>query len=259
VERNTERLLEILERTGQRATFFCLGWIAERYPQLVRKVSESHEIACHTYTHQLAYTQSAEDFRTDTLRAKELLEQVTGKAVNGFRAAGFSVNRTTPWFFEELVACGFTTDSSVFPVRRGHGGFPGFPSGLPCKIRTTSGTITELPMSTGRYAGIEFVYSGGGYFRLMPYTIIRQMIRRSKYTLTYFHPRDIDPEQPVLDSLSAIRRFKSYYGLGRCASKLEALLSDFRFTDVSGGLSTLNLSTIPEVEINGAGQPVLTT
>ncbi|MFM2207451.1 MAG: hypothetical protein RL213_1426 [Bacteroidota bacterium] len=114
-------------------------------------------------------------------------------------------------------------------------------------------------MSTGRFAGVELVYSGGGYFRLLPYTLVRHMISRSNYTLTYFHPRDIDPEQPVLNALSPLRRFKSYYGLGRCASKLEALLADFRFTDVSGGLASLDISIVQELEMTGSGEPVLTT
>lgn len=253
VERNTDRLLELLQQHGQRATFFCLGWMAERYPALIRRIAEHHPIACHTYAHQLAYEQTPAMFRQDALRAKGLLEDVTGLSVTVFRAAGFSVGPRTPWFFEELIACGFTTDSSVFPMERGHGGYPGFPCGVPCRMLTRSGTLLEFPMSSVRLLGRSFAYSGGGYFRLMPYGLIRRWMEQEQYTLAYFHPRDIDPGQPVLDSLPLSRRFKSYYGLNGCYSKLDRLLHEFRFLDMQQALEVIKESDLPVVEIRADG------
>jgi len=249
VERNTDRLLQLLQLHGQHATFFCLGWMAERFPALVRKVAGHHEIACHTYAHQLAYHQTPTEFRQDAHRAKSILEDLTGKSVDIFRAAGFSVSMDTPWFFEELIACGFTADSSVFPAVRGHGGFAGFPYAVPCRIRTSSGVLTEFPMSTSDFLGRPFAYSGGGYFRLMPYRWTRRLLSDAEYTLTYFHPRDIDADQPVLETLPWLRRFKSYYGLSGCYSKLDRLLGDFRFSDMGSAGSRLSAMALPEVEI----------
>jgi polysaccharide deacetylase family protein (PEP-CTERM system associated) len=249
VEQNTERLLELLDRHRQRATFFCLGWIAERHPELVRKISRYHDIACHTYAHQLAYLQSPAAFREDTLKAKHVLEDIIGRKVTAFRAAGFSFTRTIPWAFEELIRCGFTADSSVFTGRRGHGGYPGFPENAPCVIQTPSGPITEFPLSTGDWAGWRIAYSGGGYFRSFPYGLIRSMIERTDYTMTYFHPRDIDADQPVLRSLPLMRRFKSYFGLSGCARKMEQLLSEFSFLDVETAHGRLDIKSLPEVQV----------
>lgn len=253
VERNTERLLALLAQHGQRATFFCLGWVAERFPALVRRVADQHTIACHTYAHQLAYQQTSEDFRQDTLRAKGVLEDITGRPVDVFRSAGFSAGPQTPWFFEELIACGFTADSSVFPMRRGHGGYPGFPFDKPCRIVSASGSLLEFPMSSKRLLGIPVAYSGGGYFRLMPYGLIRKWMSSASYTMTYFHPRDIDSEQPLLDSLPFTRRFKSYYGLKGCYAKLDLLLRDFRFSDLDNVRSSIAGSDLPVVEIKADG------
>lgn len=253
VERNTDRLLDLLQRHGQRATFFCLGWVAEKFPALIRRVADHHTIACHTYAHQLAYEQTPMMFRQDALRAKGLLEDITGRPVDLFRAAGFSVGPATPWFFEELIACGFRADSSIFPMRRGHGGYPGFPFDVPCRIASASGSVLEFPMSSKRFSGYSFAYSGGGYFRLMPYGLIRNWMSNADYCMTYFHPRDIDAGQPVLDSLPLSRRFKSYYGLQGCYSKLDRLLHDFRFDDLSTALSKVAGSDLPVVEIKADG------
>jgi polysaccharide deacetylase family protein (PEP-CTERM system associated) len=253
VERNTDRLLALLAQHGQRATFFCLGWVADRFPELIRRVADQHTIACHTYSHQLAYQQTPDDFRQDALRAKGLLEDITGRPVDIFRAAGFSAVPQIPWFFEELIACGFTADSSVFPMRRGHGGYPGFPFDEPCRVATASGSVLEFPMSSARLFGFPLAYSGGGYFRLMPYRLVNKWMSGATYTMTYFHPRDIDMEQPLLDSLSVSRKFKSYYGLKGCYAKLEQLLRDFRFSEMDTVRSLLSGNNLPIVEINADG------
>lgn len=248
VEQNVHRMLELLEQNDRRATWFCLAWVAERFPALIRRVAEKHEIACHTYAHQLAYQQTPEEFRADAIRAKMILEDITGKEVAAFRAAGFSVTPGTPWFFEEVAACGFTIDSSVFPARRGHGGYPGFGASTPCRIRTTYGELKEFPMSVARLAGLDFAYSGGGYFRLSPYFLTSHLLRNSGYTLTYFHPRDIDAGQQVLSGLPMWRRFKSYYGLQSAERKLNRLLQEFQFDTLGSAVDAIDWEQTPLIE-----------
>ncbi len=169
LEKNALRLLDLLEEKKIKATWFCLGWIARKHPLLVKKIAASHHIACHSDLHQLVYKQSPAEFRSDTLSARKSLEDLIGKEVNVYRASGFSVTAQTPWFFESLLECGFQIDSSVFPAARSHGGFPGFGAAAPCRISCQSGVLKEFPMNTTSFLGKDLVFSGGGYFRALPY------------------------------------------------------------------------------------------
>ena len=233
VERNTNYILEQLSVHNQRATFFCLGWIAQKHPGLIKKISEEgHDIACHSMYHQLIYEQTRELFRKDLEESIKVLQNLTGKKVNTYRAPGFSLTEKTKWVFEVVAECGIENDCSVFPAKRNHGGYEDYKGSGPSLINVNGVYIKEFPMSTLRLAGLNIVFSGGGYFRLLPYTIIRGMIRRSTYIMTYFHPRDFDPGQPVLKSLPLRRKWMSYTGLSSSGKKFETLLRDFRFLTV---------------------------
>lgn len=249
LEANTERLLKILASKNQKATWFCLGWIADHYPELIRRIAENHEIAAHSDQHQLVYTQNRQSFRIDTIAVKHKLEDIIGKEVSIYRAAGFSITPSCSWAFEELLDCGFRTDCSVFPFARNHGGFPGFPSTGPCRLMINGKYLQEFPMSSGKIFGKHIVYSGGGYFRLFPYRWIRSMMKEQSYVMTYFHPRDFDPEQPVLKSLSFKRKWMSYTGLKTAQHKLERLLDDFSFTDIGTAVQETNWEERPVLQL----------
>ena len=242
------RILDLLEETGAKATFFCLGWVAREYPELIRDIDRAgHEIGSHSDVHTLIFEQSPQQFRDELRRSKDSLEQVVGKPVRTFRAPGFSLTPRCAWAFEMLVEEGFAVDCSVFPARRAHGGFPNFGSARPLRIGTASGELREFPMNTAEVAGRRLVFSGGGYFRLLPLRLLQQLWRRSDYTMTYFHPRDFEPDQPYLPGLGPIRRFKSYYGLGRAESKLRAILREFPFENVAAADAHVDWAKVPLV------------
>jgi polysaccharide deacetylase family protein (PEP-CTERM system associated) len=232
IERNLCRLLDLLDEYGVKCTLFMLGWLAERHPQLVRRAhAGGHEVASHGYAHRLAGQMTAEEFRADAVRSRELLEAIIGGPVAGYRAAGFSVTEETPWFFDALVEAGYRYDSSVFPGRHGHGGLRS--AGLaPWVVHTEAGLIHEFPVSLVKICGRRLCLFGGGYFRLAPYVLIRRGARGVKAegrpVIFYLHPREIDPEQPRLP-LGLRRSFKTYVNLHTTEPKLRRLISDFHF------------------------------
>jgi polysaccharide deacetylase family protein (PEP-CTERM system associated) len=245
------RILGLLDETGVKATFFCLGWVAREYPELIRDIdSAGHEIGSHSDVHTLIFEQSRQQFRDELRRSKDSLEEVTGKPVRTFRAPGFSLTPPCSWAFEILVEEGFAVDCSVFPARRAHGGFPNFGSARPLRIGTPSGELREFPMNTADVAGRSLVFSGGGYFRLLPLRLLLQLWRRSDYTMTYFHPRDFEPDQPYLPGLGPIRRFKSYYGLGQAESKLRAILREFPFENIATAEEKVSWAETPLVRVD---------
>ncbi|NLL14086.1 MAG: DUF3473 domain-containing protein [Fibrobacter sp.] len=240
IHRNTERILHLLKESNQKATFFCLGWIAEKYPQIIADISsQGYEIGSHTSYHQLAYRLTPNQFRDDLRRSIDVLESITGKKVRSFRVPGFSITRKNLWAFEIIAQCGIQFDSSVFPATRAHGGFKEFDGNRPCIINTSFGDIKEFPINTIRFLGKRVVFSGGGYFRLFPYYLIHWFISRSEYVMSYFHPRDFDPDQPLLQGLPVSRRFKSYTGLKSALTKLKKILDNFHFTDIDGAVSLI--------------------
>lgn len=229
VERNFLRLLEVLDARGVRATCFFLGWIAERFPDLVRAAARGgHEIASHGYGHQLAYTLSRAQFSEDVRRTKTLLEQMTGNAVSGYRAPGFSIVESNLWAFAELVEAGYRYDSSIFPAARGHGGLAGARR-EPHVLVTEAGDLLEFPMTVAEVLGKRMCFFGGGYFRLFPYWLIRRKAREvngvGRPVIYYVHPREVDPGHPRIP-MGAVRRFKSYVNLDKTEAKLKALVED---------------------------------
>ena len=246
---NVDRLLEVTLRHGHRATFFCLGWVAEKYPEVIRKIDAAgFEIASHTHTHQLVYQQTPEQFRQDVERSIHVLEDITGKKVKSFRAPGFSITPETPWAFDILIELGIECDSSAFPAARGHGGFADFGTAQPTIIECNGGMLKEFPISLGKFLGKPIIFSGGGYFRLLPHIIIQHLTRQSDYMMTYFHPRDFDIGQPRLD-LPLHRHFKSYVGLKGAYAKFDRWLSENKFIDMEEASAKVNLMEAPRIFI----------
>lgn len=247
IQKNTDRILEILETTSSSATLFCLGWIAEKYPSVIRKISEKYEIGSHTTMHQLVYEQNPIIFKNDVERSIKTLQDITGKSINYFRAPGFSITEDTKWAFEILVELGITIDSSIFPASRAHGGFPSYTAPVPSIIEYNGFKLKELPINYKSIFGKQIIYSGGGYFRLFPYWMINKWSRESVYIMSYLHPRDFDYEQPVIKELSLSRKFKSYVGLRGAEVKLKKWLNDFEFIDIRTANSRIDWNSVPKI------------
>jgi polysaccharide deacetylase family protein (PEP-CTERM system associated) len=233
IDRDLDRILELLEQYDQKATFFCVGWIARKYPELLKKIAAMGcEVATHSDMHQLIYEFDKAQFREDLKRSVASIEDVTGQKVRAYRAPGFSLMKTNKWVFEELIENGIEIDCSVFPAKRAHGGFEEFGYAEPAFIESHGEKIKEFPINVYSLFGKNIIFSGGGYFRLLPYPVIKYLVQRSDYVMTYLHPRDFDPGQPMIEELSLLRRFKSYYGLKSAYAKLEKLINDFAFVDI---------------------------
>ena len=231
VEANTDRLLEAFAAAGVRATFFTLGWVAERHPALVRRIAAAgHELASHGHGHELVHAIGEAAFRTDIRRAKRALEDAGGVPVLGYRAPTFSIGtRATPWAYLVLAEEGHRYSSSVFPIRHDLYGAPDAPRG-PHRPRPSG--VVELPMTTLRVLGRNLPCSGGGWFRLVPYPVFRTGLRRvnaveGRPGVFYFHPWEVDPDQPRVEAAGRLARFRHYTGLAAMAGRLERLMRDF--------------------------------
>jgi len=230
---NVDKILDLLQHHNLTATFFCLGWAARTYPQVLKKIDElGFEVASHSNRHQLAYDQNRSSFRHDLEESIKAIEDVTGKKPRAYRAPGFSFKTENKWVFEVLIECGFKIDCSIFPAKRAHGGFEQFGLAEPGFIEVNGLRIKEFPINLYSFWGKNIIFSGGGYFRLLPYWLIRRLMAKSDYVMTYFHPRDFDPDQPLIKDLPLIRKFKSYYGLKGALAKLNKMLEDFHFVDL---------------------------
>ena len=231
VERNTDRSLEIFADCGASATFFTLGWVAERHPELIRRIVDAgHELASHGYSHIRVDHQSEDEFRADVSRTRRMLEDISGVAVTGYRAASFSIGHTTPWAHRVLAEEGYQYSSSINPISHDHYGMPDAPR-FAFRPAGEDGVV-EYPMTTVRLFGRNLPCSGGGFFRLMPYTLFKSAVRRfnrvdTNSAIFYFHPWEIDPDQPRVDGVSAKARFRHYLNLDRMESRLRRLLADF--------------------------------
>ncbi len=251
---NVGRILEALARDNQSATFFCLGWVAEKYPDVVRDIDRAgHEIGSHSRHHQLVYEQDRDAFARDLDESMRALQDLTGKPVRCYRAPGFSITRQSLWALEILMERGIEIDCSLFAPRRAHGGISDFAMQEPFILEHGGARLKEFPMTYFRFPGAKIVFSGGGYFRLFPYPLIRKMTRHSEYVMTYFHPRDFDPDQPVLTGLSFARRFKSYHGLKGAFAKLEALIRDFSFVSLREADALVNWERARVVPLSRKG------
>lgn len=237
---NTRRLLDIFDRHNVKATHFILGWVAERFPELVREIdAHGHEVASHGYSHQLVYDQTPDQFHKETRKSKDVLEDILGKPITGYRAASYSITNKSLWALDILSELGFKYDSSIFPIRHDRYGIPDAEP-LPHKLLTPNGSeIVEFPLTTSSLFGIKMPAAGGGYFRLYPYILskflLRQVQKANKPIVFYLHPWEIDHKQPRV-KVSALSRFRHYNNLDKCQLRLEHLLTDFSFTTMEESL-----------------------
>jgi polysaccharide deacetylase family protein (PEP-CTERM system associated) len=241
VTANTQLLLELLSRANVRGTFFVLGWVAERFPELVRSINAAgHEIGSHGYWHHLVYDQSPDDFRADLILSQEALQGAIGRGARLFRAPSFSVIERSTWALEILAEEGFNVDASIFPIRHDRYGIP-CATPFPHVIETAAGPIAEFPGSVARLAGLNVPIAGGGYFRLAPYRLAERLLNRINCRdlrpfVFYVHPWEVDPEQPRMSAGSPISRWRHYVNLRSTMTKLERLLRRYRFGTLSESL-----------------------
>jgi polysaccharide deacetylase family protein (PEP-CTERM system associated) len=230
---NTRRILDLLDTHSVSATFFVLGWVADRHGALVREIhARGHEVGCHSYAHRLVYSMGREEFRDDVRRAKAAIEDAAGTAIYGYRAPTFSVVEKSLWALDVLAEEGFEYDSSVFPIHHDRYGMPAAPR-FPHRVRGRGGAIVEFPMTTVRLAGQRLPFCGGGYFRLLPYPVIRAGLRwinrhEGQPGIVYLHPWELDPDHPDLPIRGLTRR-RHYVNIKGTARKLDRLLRDFAF------------------------------
>lgn len=251
VEKNTSHILQMFADAGVKATFFVLGWVAERHPRIVRDiVAQGHEVACHGYSHQLIYRQTPDQFRKETVASKTLLEDQAQCPVLGYRAASYSIIRESLWALDILHECGFEYDSSIFPIRHDRYGIPDAEQ-QPHVHRTPNGAqIVEFPVTALDLRLAKLPLGGGGYFRLFPYWLTRTGLRwvnshEGSPFIFYLHPWEIDVDQPRLDG-TWFSRFRHYNNLDRCEGRLRALLKDFEFQPVKNVLEGLHLLPIAD-------------
>lgn len=239
-----ERILRELDKRNIKGTFFCLGWLAEKHPTIIKRIhDEGHQIGCHSYQHQLATRFDYRTFKEDTYRATSLIEDVIGEKIECFRAPGFSITNNNLWAFDVLQELGFKYDSSIFPAHHDYGGMPDYGNSEPAILLKNGYEIKEFPINIHKIGGMNIVFSGGGFFRLFPYWLIKKWGKESKYMMTYFHPRDFDPDQPVIDELPRIRKFKSYVGLRHSFGKFQKFLSDFNFVNIKDADNQIDWTT----------------
>ena len=225
-------ILDLCAKYEIKATFFCLGWIAEKYPEQIKKIqSAGHEIGTHGYAHQLVYEQTENEFRQDLEKSIALLKSITGKEICAYRAPGFSITKDCLWAFDVLAECGIKYDSSVFPASRAHGGLKEITEFKPYLLKTLKGnTLIEYPISAKTVFNKPVIFGGGGYFRLLPLPLLRKWFKQSEYVMTYFHPRDFDQNQPNIPGLNSIRKFKAYFGINRTKQKLDTIIASNFFS-----------------------------
>jgi polysaccharide deacetylase family protein (PEP-CTERM system associated) len=231
IEPNIERILAMLEDYGARATFFTLGWVAERYPAMLRRIVDNgHELASHGFAHKRASEQSQEAFFSDIQLAKIVLEDIAGVEVRGYRAPSFSIEYANGWAFDCIERAGYRYSSSIYPIRHDHYGTPDAPR-FAHDVREG---LLEVPVTTTRLFGRNWPAGGGGYFRLLPYTVSRWLLRRvnrvdQQPAIFYFHPWEIDPTQPRVPGIDRKARFRHYINLHRMEGRLRQLLFDFEW------------------------------
>lgn len=234
IYRNMDIIFKILDITNTKATFFCLGWIAKKYPDVIKEIhNRGYEIGTHSNMHQLAYEQNREEFKMDLDISIKTIEGLIGDKIRIYRAPGFSIKQNNKWALEVLAEQGIEIDCSIFPAERAHGGFMEFDSIYPCLVQVGNQLIKEFPISPVPIFGQKVIYSGGGYFRFFPYKLIKKLTQKADYTMSYFHPRDFDSNQPVIKDLSTERKFRAYYGLDKAYDKLVKFLTDFEFSDLA--------------------------
>ncbi|WP_221412338.1 polysaccharide deacetylase family protein [Dysgonomonas sp. 520] len=244
------QVLDKLDENETKATFFCLGWIARTYPEIIKKIQQrGHEIACHSDKHFFVREMTPESFNLDLAIALDSIENVIGQKVVSFRAPAFTISEDATWAFEVLAKNGIENDCSIFPTTRSFGGFPSFGEAKPTLIKYKEYRIKEFPINMGKVMGKDFVFGGGGYFRLFPYSQIKKLMNKSDYNMTYLHMRDFDYKQPRFKYLSNMRYFKSYYGIKNAYPKFEKMLKDFKWINVEEAVNQIDFNSIRQLDL----------
>lgn len=244
------RVLDDLDKQNIKATFFCLGWMVRTYPDIIKHIqSRGHGFACHSDKHLFVREMTPEAFDKDLKESLASIEDVIGEKVTAFRAPSFSISEDSIWAFEVLASNGITTDCSIFPTGRNFGGFPSFGKAVPTLLNYRGYSIKEFPITVGRFLGKEMVFSGGGYFRLFPYGIIKSQMQKLDYNMTYLHMRDFDYQQPRMKHLSLPRKFKSYYGLKGAYPKFTKMLHDFEWVSLDQAIEKIDFDNVPVLNL----------
>lgn len=245
------RLLDFLEASDVRATFFCLGWIATEFPEIVRAIaSRGHEIGCHSHGHRWVHTMTPQEFVADLRQALDALEACIGAKVTAYRAPAFSITDATPWAFDCLADQGIRYDCSVFPAPRDFGGMPRCSMAGPFTINTRYGMIREFPMSVGRIGWWRVACTGGGYFRLFPYSFIQRVVNRADYTMVYLHLHDFDALGPMRAGCRGLRRWKARIGRAGSWLKFQRFASAYSWLGVSQASQQIDWATMPKLTVS---------
>ena len=228
-------ILDLFSKNNVKATFFCLGWVADKYPYLIKEINNrGHHIGSHGYYHQLVYKQNINQFRNDLKKSINSISNLTGKKVESYRAPGFSITNDNLWAFDVMIEEGIKLDSSIFAARRNHGGFYSKKINHPFILKTNSGNeIIELPIVPSSFLFKRIIYSGGGYFRLLPKVLLNHLFKKENYIMTYFHPRDFDENQPIIPGLNFKRRFQANVGISSTLTKLQNIINENSFDDIN--------------------------
>ena len=244
------QVLDKLDEYQIKATFFCLGWIARNYPDVIKRIQQhGHEIACHTDMHPFINKMTPDAFAQDLRSALDSIQHITGEKINTFRAPAFSISNDTTWAFQVLADNGIEIDCSIFPTTRSFGGFPSFGEAIPTLIKYKDCLIKEFPISAKTVLGKKIVFGGGGYLRLFPYWMIKNMMKSLDYNMTYLHLRDFDVEQFRFRNVSMMRYFKMYYGIKHAFSKFDRLLGDFTWMSVKQAAQLIDFEKVKVVEL----------
>ena len=250
IHNNVDRILEMLDSHYVKATFFCLGWIAEQYPEVIKKIhSSGHHIGSHSNLHVLANKVNYKEFSEDLKASINNIEDLIGVKVDTYRAPGFSINEDSGYVFELLYKNGIKTDSSFFCSTHTHGGVSKKIKPKPLLLNFKGSIIYEFPISSYNFV-YRIPFTGGGYFRFIPYPFIQYFFKNSNYNVSYFHPRDFDSGQPVIKDFSFIRKFKSYYGLNSSFSKFKSLIKSFDFISLEDAMHVVNWNKTEKINLN---------
>lgn len=246
-----KKILNCLEEYNLKGTFFCLGWLADNNPEIIKLIKiKGHDIGCHSYSHRLLYNMDKSEFYKDTVKAKEAIEKIVGEEITKYRAPGFSIGKNNIWALDVLIDIGFKIDCSILPAEHDYGGMIDYPYNCPSVIYLENGkNIKEFPMSVIKIGKNNIIFSGGGYFRAMPYVIIKKLMESQKYVMTYFHSRDFDPKQPILKNLPIKRIVKSYIGLNYSFNKFQKLLNDYSFNNIKEADITIDWEKVPYIKL----------
>lgn len=243
-----DRILDSLAERNLKGTFFIVGWLAEHHPSIIRKIAEAgHQIGCHTYQHELLTNFDKKAMFEDTRKAKLLIEDAIGKKITAFRAPAFSITKENLYAFDVLGELGFTIDCSIFPTKRDFGGMPDYGASEPRILEHNGYQFKEFPINPATVLGKEIVFSGGGYFRLFPYSLIKRLTASQDYTMTYFHPSDFDPGQPDMSHLSIRQRIKNRIGLKSAYGKYLKYLDDFDFVNLETAIGVIDWDKYPKI------------